>query len=242
MTAPKQPDTATPAPCTLAGVMHGARMIVPILPTITAFGAAFGAAASQKGLTLIEAGLMSGLVYAGASQLVALELWRGDWTLAALAAVAAVTATVNARLILMSASLQPWMAASPTALNAFNLFFLTDASWILGTRYHVGGGRDLGVLLGAGSLLWVIWIAATLPGHIAGSLLTDPKSLGLDLVMPIFFAAMLVPLWKGVRPALPWMVAGIVGVGVSAVGGGYLFIVAGALAGAATGAFFDDRN
>jgi hypothetical protein len=46
-----------------------------------------------------------------------------------------------------------------------------------------------------------------------------------------------VPLWRGVRAfALPWGVAGLVGIAVQALVPGYLFIVAGALAGAVTGA------
>ncbi len=228
-------------PFTWAGVLRGARMVVPLLPGVAAFAAAFGAAASQKGLTLIEAALMSGLVYAGAAQLVSLELWTDRLTPIMLFGIATVTATVNARLILMGASLHPWMAGAHPAQNAFNLFFLTDVNWILGTRYHAEGGNDLGVLFGAGGLLWIVWVAMTLPGHLAGSLVADPARYGLDLVMPIFFAAMLVPLWKGARNARPWVVAGIIGAGVSAFGGGYLFIVAGALAGAFTGAMLDER-
>jgi len=54
--------------------------------------------------------------------------------------------------------------------------------------------------------------------------------------MPIFFAALLVPLWRGVRPARPWAVAGAVAVVVHALVPGYAFIIAGALAGAAAGA------
>jgi len=59
-------------------------------------------------------------------------------------------------------------------------------------------------------ILWVVWVAATLPGFLAGALVPEPRRFGLDLLMPIFFSAMLVPLWKGVRPALPWAVAGCV--------------------------------
>jgi predicted branched-subunit amino acid permease len=32
-----------------------------------------------------------------------------------------------------------------------------------------------------------------------GALVSDPRRYGLDLVMPIFFAAMIVPLWRGGR-------------------------------------------
>ncbi|MDP7344864.1 MAG: aminotransferase class I/II-fold pyridoxal phosphate-dependent enzyme, partial [Alphaproteobacteria bacterium] len=43
-------------------------------------------ASAEKGLTLGEATLMSFLVYAGASQLLALQLWPSTWTGPALAA------------------------------------------------------------------------------------------------------------------------------------------------------------
>ena len=66
-------------------------------------------------------------------------------------------------MILMGASIQPWIRPLPTWLNAFNLFFLTDASWLIGTRYHAEGGRDVGVLFGAGVVIWIAWVAATLP-------------------------------------------------------------------------------
>jgi predicted branched-subunit amino acid permease len=53
---------------------------------------------------------------------------------------------------------------------------------------------------------------------------------------------MIVPLWKGFRPALPWAVAGLVALVVDALLPGYLFILAGALAGAATGALLPDDH
>jgi branched chain amino acid efflux pump len=62
----------------------------------------------------------------------------------------------------------------------------------------------------------------------------EPKHFGLDLVMPVYFCAMLLPLWKGAGPALPWLAAGTVAVIVHALVPGYVFIVAGALAGVAT--------
>ena len=60
------------------------------------------------------------------------------------------------------------------------------------------------------------------------------------IVLPLFFSAMLVPLWKGVRPALPWAVAGCVALIAQRLAPGYVFIMAGALAGALTGAFMGD--
>lgn len=224
---------------TRAGIMLGFRMIIPALPGVIVFAAAFGAAASAKGLTLLETTVMSAAVYAGMAQMVTLEAWPqtgASWTWAMVAGLAALTAVINSRMVLQGASLYPWLSSHPNGLNAAQLFFLTDANWLVGSRYHAEGGRDLGVLIGAGFALWVLWIIFTVPGHMAGALVSDPKRLALDLVMPIFFAALLVPLWRGRRAAVPWVVAGLVALAVSKLLPGHVFIMAGAISGMLTAA------
>jgi 4-azaleucine resistance transporter AzlC len=224
---------------TTAGLIEGVRFSLPVWPGLIVFGSAFGAAAVQKGLTLGQTLSMSAFVYAGAAQMVALELWQQVWTPATILTLVAVTAVVNARMILMGAAIQPWLAKEPKVRTAFNLFFLTDASWLIGSTYHAGGGRDVGVLLGSGLAIWGVWVLGTLPGYLAGSLVPQPERYGLDLVLPIFFATMLAPLWKGWGPARPWAVAGLVALVVHALVPGYAFIIAGALAGALAGAFLE---
>src|SRR5215212_2890849 len=120
----------------LSGCLWGARATLPLLPGIVVFAAAFGAAAVPKGLSLAQALSVSAFVFAGASQMVAIELWRDAWTPSTLLAVILVTGVVNARMILMGAALQPWLAPEPKPRTALNLFFLTDASWLIGVRYH----------------------------------------------------------------------------------------------------------
>ena len=216
-------------------------MTLPLLPGITVFAAAFGSLAAQRGMTWDQALAMSVIVFAGASQMVSIEVWRDVWSPSALLEVVAVTAFVNARMILMGASLQPWLKHASGPRQALMLFLLTDANWLLGMRYRSGGGHDLGIYLGSGLLLWVVWVAATLPGYLAGALVPDPRRYGLDLLMPIFFSAMLAPLWRGVRPALPWLVAGGVALTAQALAPGYVFILAGALAGALAGGLVRDE-
>ena len=236
---PLHPDLRE-APITGTGLALGLRKVSVLMPGIVVFAVAFGAAASAKGLSFHETMLMSVFVYAGVAQLVAMELWRPEWTWGAIAGLAVVTATVNARMILQGASLQPWFAKYPKALNAFHLFFFTDANWLIGTRYRAEGGRDLGVLVGAGLALWVVWAIATGAGYMLGALVSDPRRYGIDLVMPIFFAAMIVPLWRGRRGMVPWVVAGAVALATARLFDGYAFIIVGSLDGAITGAFRDD--
>jgi predicted branched-subunit amino acid permease len=218
-----------------AGLQHGARVALPAFPGFIMFAVAFGTAAAQKGLSLGETLGLSAFVYAGASQMVGLEIWQQVWTPSTILTIMTVTAVVNARMILLGATLQPWLKDEPLARTALNLFLLTEAGWLVGTRYHSEGGRDVGVLLGCGIILWLVWLVATLTGFFAGALVPEPRRFGLDLVMPIFFGVMLVPLWKGAKTALPWLVAGLVSLVVHALVPGYVFIIAGALAGVAAG-------
>lgn len=65
-----------------------------------------------KGLTLGESIGQSAIVYAGASQMLTLQIWQQDWTLGALLAAMGVTAAINARFLLMSATFRPWIEGS----------------------------------------------------------------------------------------------------------------------------------
>ena len=91
------------------GFACGVGVARPGILAMAAFGVAFGAIAAQRGLSLIDATLMSTLVFAGASQLVAVEIWPHPMTAAGAAALGLVTATINMRFILMGASLRPWL-------------------------------------------------------------------------------------------------------------------------------------
>lgn len=223
---------------TWRGCLQGAQLTVPILPGMIVYALAFGTASAHRGLSFSESLGMSAIVYAGAAQMLSLELWRDAWSPGALLTVAIVTATVNARFVLMGAAMQPWLRGLPPWRLAIGLFFLVDASWLIGMRYHEEGGRDLGVPFGSGLLTWFVWIAATAPGHLTSSLVSEPRKFALDLVMPVFFAIMATPLWRGaLRSGLPWLVSALVALAVYLVVPGYTFIVAGAVAGALTGAF-----
>lgn len=235
------PSGSSRVTLTRDGMVEGMRLAVPILPGICFFGMAYGAAAAQTQMSLFEALLSSWMVFAGASQLVGLELWRETWTIPSILGLALIVGTVNSRLILMGASLHSWLGQLPATKLWPSLFFLTDANWIITERYRAQGGLDAGVYLGSGLLLWVVWGAVTIPGYLISSLVPDPKVFGLDLVMPIFFVLMLVPMWKSDTDLVPWCVAGAVASLVWLIVPGYAFILTGAVAGALTAAFMPER-
>jgi predicted branched-subunit amino acid permease len=224
----------------LDGLALGARLGAPLLPGMIAFGLAVGSTGAAKGLTLVESILMNGLVYAGLSQMAALGVWPGEMTTPAILGLALLVFTVNSRLLLAGAGLRPWLGRLPQWQVYPTLYLLTDPGWIISMRYRAEGGADAAIILGGGVLFYSFWMAATTVGYLAGSLVPDPKAIALDLVVPVFFAAMLVPLWRGPKRAFAWAVAGIVALLFYYLVEGWWYVIAGSLAGILTGGFVDD--
>ena len=204
------------------------------MPVLALFAVAFGAFAAQKGLSFAETTLMSALNFAGTAQFVAVEIWSRPMTGAAIVTLAIVTGIINMRFLLIGASLRPWLGRLPSRQVYPALGVLIEPSWLIALRYHAAGGRDAATLLGSGLVLWVIWVVATACGYGIGVAVAEPERYGLDLVMPVFFTALLMSLRRGARAGVPWAVAGAVAVAAARYLPGSWYIMAGAVAGAIT--------
>jgi predicted branched-subunit amino acid permease len=221
----------------LAGLRLGVLLMLPALPGMAAFAVAVGATEARKGFAFLDAALMNLLVYAGASQMVAMEAWPDRLTVATVAALALLVATVNARMLLFGASLRPWLETLPAWQVYPLLQFTTDPGWLITMRYRADGGNDAGVFLGGALAVLAAWIGASTAGYLMGALVSDPRAIALDLVMPIFFCAMVVPFWRRGRRTMAWIVAGAVALATERLVPGWWFVIAGGLAGALTEAF-----
>src|SRR5215203_5586115 len=65
--------TSESVPWSWPGFQLGMRLALPVLPGMIAFGLAVGATAARKGFSFIDNLVMNVVVYAGMSQLVAME-------------------------------------------------------------------------------------------------------------------------------------------------------------------------
>jgi 4-azaleucine resistance transporter AzlC len=238
MTISEQPSP--PPRWTLEAFRMGAWAALPVLPGLAAFSMAFGIVAARKGLTLADALLMTGTVYAGLTQMVVVESWPAQITVSAGIGIVAVTLLVNLRYALIGTTLRPLLYTSPSYKVYPTLFMLGEPNWLLYLRYHANGGRDPGYLVGTCVIMYVVWVLATIPGYWLGASAGDPHRFGLDMVMPAFFIAMLVSMWKGPRKSLSWVVGGATAALVYFLFGGYWYVIAGSLAGCLAGAFGDD--
>ena len=134
---------------TLDGFREGAVATLPLLPGLCAFGIAFGTVAAGRGLSLFEACIMSATVYAGVAQIIVVDAWPPQFTVAAILASAAVTALICSRFMLIGASMRPWLGGMPAVKVYPTLYLLTEPPWLLSTRYYRNGGRDPAFVVGS---------------------------------------------------------------------------------------------
>jgi predicted branched-subunit amino acid permease len=213
-----------------AAFARGALDLLPLWLGAVPSGIAYGAAARGIGLGAGETLLMSLVVFSAAGQLAAVSLLGGSTPAALL--VATVMA-VNAQLPLLGAAVRRQVALSVGERLAV-AWFLTDGA------YGVAAGRGRPTapgLLGAGVSMYVAWGLGTALGAAAGDVLEGARRLGLDVVVPLTFVAVLIPLLSTRAAATAALVSGLVAlflarvlpVGVAVLGAG--------LAGSAAGAW-----
>ncbi|CAH0272339.1 AzlC family ABC transporter permease [Roseomonas sp. CECT 9278] len=223
------------------GVRRGVRQAVPLVIGTFPFGLVVGVISAAKGLSLLETSLMSGLVFAGSSQLLALELWTEPAPILAATLAALV---VNMRLAPMGAALAPWLDWLRGIRLWGTLATLVDHSYALSAADQRKGGRDAGFLLGVSLALWLFWMIAVALGHAFGAAVRLPPGHPVFFAATATFCAILVPVWQGVRrDLLPWGLAA--GVSLLAWAAGLPApwpLMAGALCGAALGAWLEVRR
>ncbi len=212
----------------------GARAFLPLAISIAAYGVVWGVLAGQAGMSVIEVFLMCALVFAGASQFVALDMWTPG-SLPTASIVIAVF-IVNLRLALMSATLRPVVAGAPRWQRLLAIALVSDEQWAL-TMAEVNKGRGtVSYFLGAASLCYLTWCLSPLIGRLIGSAIDDPTTYGLDFAFTATFLALLFGMWRGKSDLVPWAVAALVAVGTARLIPGNWYIVAGGLAGSFAGA------
>ena len=191
--------------------------VVDILPLgigVGVYGVAFGLLAAQASMSGLETGFMGGLVFAGASQIVAVER-----IVAGAGAGVAVIAglALNLRLLLVTASLRNEFAGRPAWQVALGAHMATDENWALlhATRSK---GQSIGYwyLVAGGLALTVIWVLATVGGVLGAQALPEPRALGMDFAFTAAFIAILRSLWSGIGDLLPWGASAVVVIGLSA--------------------------
>ncbi|MFZ3589781.1 AzlC family ABC transporter permease [Bacillus sp. DJP31] len=175
------------------GLQAGVSIAIGFIP----IALTFGLLAKATGLSVTETMLMSLLVFAGASQYIALNLLTLG---TGMFEIILTTFIVNIRHFLMSASLNEKMEAAPRSVKALYSFGITDESFsIVSTRE---GKIPTGFLVGVISISYSSWVVSSVIGHLIGSSLPSTLKESLGIALYAMFVGILVPSLKKHRKVI----------------------------------------
>ena len=131
--------------------------------------------------------VMSATTFAGSAQFAAASILETP----AGPIAAAITAAVflNARYVAIGISVASIFPGG--RLRRFlESQLIVDESWALSGR---SGRFEWPILIGAGLLLYALWVSSTALGTLIGGALEDPNELGLDAAFAVLFLALALP-------------------------------------------------
>lgn len=183
----------------------GLRDILPLAVGVGVYGLAFGLLAAQARMDGLQTGVMGTIVFAGSSQIVAVErLVAGAGAGAALLAGLA----LNLRLLLITASLRDEFAGRPWWQVLLGVHLATDENWALMHAMRARGrGAGYWYLVGGGLGLMAVWVLSTVAGTSFAAVVPEPRALGMDFAFTAAFIAILRSLWHSNAMLLPWAVS-----------------------------------
>lgn len=210
-------------------------MLLGVVP----FGVVFGASAVDAGMGIAEVLGFSVLVFAGASQLAAVELLRDG---SGVLVTAATIWVINLRHLMYGASLGPHLVGTSRPGRWLGAYLLTDQAYVVTVARCTsdeGLPRDDRVpyLVGAGVGLWATWQVASVAGAVLGAGI--PDEVPLTFAVPLVFLTLLVPALRDRPSIVAAVVGGVATVSVAEAGLSDAALLLGALVGIAAGTIAD---
>lgn len=224
------PQLPSPRSEFLRGILDTLPVIIGLLP----FALILGIQGGNKGMSALEMAMMTGLNFAGGSEFAAVGLWARPLPILL---IIGVTFMINIRHILMGAALTPYIKHLPMKKILPALFFMTDESWAM-SMADIRKRKEAGLPLfslpyyaGICTTLYTIWVASSALGTVIGPYLGNIDNWGFGMAFPAVFLVLLRGMWKGWKPALPWLVSLMTAIAAYLLFKGAWYVPAGAAAG-----------
>jgi len=195
-----------------SALRDGAIASLALVPSVFVYGTVFGGLAVQAGLRPLEVWGMSLLVFAGASQFIAVPMIAAG---ASPLAIVLTTYVVNMRHYLMAATLAPSFQAFPRGWLPVVAHFVNDESFAVAVARR--NPPEPWFFVGSAVAVSGSFLAGVAVGTQLGGLVADPARWGLDFAFPAVFLALVAVQLR--RPA-DWVIAaaaGALAVGIALV-------------------------
>lgn len=175
-------------------VILGMQGMLPIITGVIPFGLVMGTVASNAGLSMAQTMGMNIIVFAGASQLAAVDLMLQN---APAIIVILAGVTINLRFLLYSAALSSSFEKAQLKSKAFASYALTDQTYtvLIANESHYNNlNEKISFYFGSAIPMILAWQISVLLGFIFGNF--APSSLSLDYAVPLSFVALVLPTLK----------------------------------------------
>jgi 4-azaleucine resistance transporter AzlC len=191
-------------------IKKGFIAMLPLNLAVLPWGILCGSLAIQRGFTVVEALLMPTLIFAGAVQLVVIELINDNTPLATILFTAFI---ISSRHFLYGLALRDKLKNLPFKWRGSIGFLLTDELFALcGDSNALKGKLKLVYALSAGGSFYICWLLWNIIGVTAGSYLPDLTKLGLDFAIAVTFIALVIPTIKNLPVLVTVLTAGFLSV------------------------------
>lgn len=171
-----------------ADIREGAKAAVPLIIGFIPIAMTFGIMAKATNISIIDCFLFSAIVFAGASQFMALNLISmGVGT----GEIILTTLLVNFRHFLMSASLATRLAKDAKRWIPFIAFWVTDESFSVASFKEGEVSKEFMLVLQF--LSYIAWVGGTVLGYLVGGILPQDLRTSMGVGLYAMFIAILVP-------------------------------------------------
>ena len=203
----------------------------PICLGYLPIGMAFGVLAQKAGLTPLQIGLMSIMVFAGSAQFIAVAMLTGG---ASAPAIITTTFVVNLRHVLMSSALAVYLRAAHRGLLALYAYGVTDESFAVNLPRFNTGNWSLSRALVVNHAANLTWFISTVAGGIGGRFIPE-GALGIDYALIAMFICLLIYQIRKLIHLLTAVMAGLTAVILALIFPGNTHIVIASIAAATVG-------
>ena len=184
---------------------EGLIVALPVVVGYLPIAIGFGLLAKNTGITFRDTSLFSFVVYAGASQFMALDLIRAG---VSMGSIILATFLLNLRHMMMSASLSVSFSNIDRRLLPLIAYGITDETFSVASFNKEK--IDVKFILTLNILAWGSWVVGTMIGFLVGELLPSSLQSSLGIGLYAMFAALLFPEFKkSLNPFYLFIISGV---------------------------------
>jgi 4-azaleucine resistance transporter AzlC len=210
----------------------------PICLGYAPIGLAFGVLAQKAGISPLEIGLMSIIVFAGSSQFIAVSMLAAG---ASIISIVATTFVVNLRHFLMSSALAVYLKNSDRKKLTFFSYGVTDESFAVNLTRFRESDWDINSALVTNFTANITWLITSVLGGFSGQFI-PAHAFGIDYALIAMFICLLVFQLRGSIYVITAVIAGIFAVFLSILIPGNSYIVIASMTAAALGVVLKKRS